>query len=74
MPERAAGPGPSGTSNGRTEVTVSSPVFAFLFLFPFSDSRVLVPAVAVLVARGCVRLYSRPHIDLQRVAGALCRS
>jgi hypothetical protein len=23
--------------------------------------------------RGCVRLYSRPHIDLLRVAGALCR-
>ncbi|MFF4037103.1 putative leader peptide [Streptomyces sp. NPDC001816] len=34
----------------------------------------LVPAAGVLVARGCVRLYSRPHIDLQRVAGALCRS
>ncbi|MGW3727746.1 putative leader peptide [Streptomyces sp. NPDC000851] len=34
----------------------------------------LVPAVGALVARGCVRLYSRPHIDLQRVAGALCRS
>ncbi|WP_374205518.1 putative leader peptide [Streptomyces sioyaensis] len=28
----------------------------------------------VLAARGCVRLYSRAHIDLQRVAGALCRS
>ncbi|MFF7205617.1 putative leader peptide [Streptomyces sp. NPDC008141] len=38
----------------------------------FPDSRVLVPAAGVLVARGCVRLYSRPHIDLQRVAGALC--
>ncbi|MGW4565243.1 putative leader peptide [Streptomyces sp. NPDC004561] len=25
-------------------------------------------------SRGCVRLYSRPHTDLQRVAGALCRS
>ncbi|MGP4086168.1 putative leader peptide [Streptomyces sp. KR55] len=37
-------------------------------------SRVLVPAVGVLVARGCVHLYSRPHIDLQRVAGALCCS
>ncbi|MFF2124495.1 putative leader peptide [Streptomyces olivochromogenes] len=27
----------------------------------------------VLTPRRCVRLYSRPHIDLQRVAGALCR-
>ncbi|MFD5328254.1 putative leader peptide [Streptomyces sp. NPDC127092] len=36
-------------------------------------SRVLVPAAAVLVARGCVRLHSRTHIDLRRVAGALCR-
>ncbi|MER6787466.1 putative leader peptide [Streptomyces sp. NPDC000658] len=24
--------------------------------------------------RGAVRLHSRPHIDLQRVAGALCCS
>jgi hypothetical protein len=36
-------------------------------------SRVLVPAAEALVARGCVHLYSRPHIDLQRVAAALCR-
>ncbi|MCW2872771.1 MAG: hypothetical protein JWL99_4091 [Streptomyces oryziradicis] len=28
--------------------------------------------VTVLAPRRCVRLYSRPHIDLQRVAGALC--
>ncbi|WP_406865542.1 putative leader peptide [Streptomyces sp. HUAS MG47] len=34
----------------------------------------LVPAPAVLVARGCVRLYARTHVDLRRVAGALCRS
>ncbi|WP_414720952.1 putative leader peptide [Streptomyces sp.] len=53
----------AGRTAGRAEVTVVSPV-----------SRVLVPAARVLVARGCVRLYSRPHIDLQRVAGALCRS
>ncbi|WP_443031791.1 putative leader peptide [Streptomyces sp. CA-210063] len=39
-----------------------------------SVSRVLVPAAEALVARGCVRLYSRTHIDLRRVAGALCRS
>ncbi|MHA5047058.1 putative leader peptide [Streptomyces sp. SD15] len=37
-----------------------------------------VPAVSglrvmVLVPRHRVHLYSRPHIDLQRVAGALCR-
>ncbi|MFD3437136.1 putative leader peptide [Streptomyces sp. NPDC058685] len=50
-----------GQTAERAEVTMVSPV-----------SRVLVPAVGVLVARGCVRLYSRPHIDLQRVAGALC--
>ncbi|MFD6109900.1 putative leader peptide [Streptomyces yangpuensis] len=37
-------------------------------------SHVLLPAAAVLVARGCLRLHSRPHIDLQRVAGSLCRS
>ncbi|MFJ8691759.1 putative leader peptide [Streptomyces roseolilacinus] len=47
-------------------MTVSSPVFP--------ASRVLVPAAVVLIAHGCVRLHSRPHIDLQRVAGALCRS
>ncbi|MFG2290428.1 putative leader peptide [Streptomyces sp. NPDC048595] len=29
-------------------------------------------AVADVAPRGCVRLYGRPHIDLQRVAGALC--
>lgn len=28
----------------------------------------------VLPARGSVHLYTRAHIDLQRVAGALCRS
>jgi hypothetical protein len=28
----------------------------------------------VLAPRRRVHLYSRPHIDLQRVAGALCRS
>ncbi|WP_390899227.1 putative leader peptide [Streptomyces mirabilis] len=33
-----------------------------------SDLRVM-----VLAPRRRVRLYSRPHIDLQRVAGALCR-
>ncbi|MGW0882689.1 putative leader peptide [Streptomyces sp. NPDC002671] len=53
----------AGQTAGRAEVTVLPAV-----------SRVLVPAAGVLVARGCVRLYSRPHIDLQRVAGALCRS
>ncbi|WP_373465238.1 putative leader peptide [Streptomyces sp. V1I6] len=37
-------------------------------------SRVLVPAVGLRAEHGCVRLYSRPHIDLQRVAGALCCS
>ncbi|WP_374328021.1 putative leader peptide [Streptomyces sp. PSKA30] len=58
-----AGPFRAGQAAGRAEVTVLSPV-----------SRVLVPAVGVLLARGCVRLYSRPHIDLQRVAGALCCS
>ncbi|MFE6130859.1 putative leader peptide [Streptomyces sp. NPDC056437] len=51
----------AGQAAERAEVTVLSPA-----------SRMLVPAVGVLVARGCVRLYSRPHIDLQRVAGALC--
>jgi hypothetical protein len=30
--------------------------------------------VTVLAPRGCVHLYSRFHIDLQRVAGALCRA
>lgn len=30
--------------------------------------------VTVLAPRGCVHLYSRHHIDLQRVAGALCCS
>ncbi|WP_373295928.1 putative leader peptide [Streptomyces roseolilacinus] len=34
----------------------------------------LAPAAAVLLAHGCVRPHSRPHIDLRRVAGALCRS
>ncbi|MEV7346398.1 putative leader peptide [Streptomyces sp. NPDC093544] len=29
--------------------------------------------VLVLAPRPRVHLYSRPHIDLQRVAGALCR-
>ncbi|MET7440806.1 putative leader peptide [Streptomyces sp. NPDC004082] len=29
--------------------------------------------VVTFTPRGCVRLYSRPHIDLLRVAGALCR-
>lgn len=29
---------------------------------------------AVLFIRHAVRLHSRPHIDLQRVAGALCCS
>ncbi|MFE9768592.1 putative leader peptide [Streptomyces sp. NPDC005808] len=29
--------------------------------------------VLVLAPRRRVHLYSRPHIDLQRVAGALCR-
>ncbi|WP_371600739.1 putative leader peptide [Streptomyces sp. NBC_00564] len=29
--------------------------------------------VMVLAPRRRVHLYSRPHIDLQRVAGALCR-
>ncbi|SOE32013.1 hypothetical protein SAMN05442782_8957 [Streptomyces sp. OK228] len=29
--------------------------------------------VVALVPRRRVHLYSRPHIDLQRVAGALCR-
>ncbi|MFI9103091.1 putative leader peptide [Streptomyces fildesensis] len=28
--------------------------------------------VESLVPRGCVHLYSRSHIDLLRVAGALC--
>ncbi|WP_406458091.1 putative leader peptide [Streptomyces sp. NBC_00876] len=32
------------------------------------------PLVRVLAPRRRVHLYSRPHIDLQRVAGALCRS
>jgi hypothetical protein len=32
------------------------------------------PPAVLLAVRGCVRLYSRPHIDLQRVAGALCCS
>ncbi|MEV0222493.1 putative leader peptide [Streptomyces sp. NPDC050704] len=30
--------------------------------------------VATLVPRRRVHLYTRPHIDLLRVAGALCRS
>ncbi|WP_399130738.1 putative leader peptide [Streptomyces sp. ITFR-16] len=32
------------------------------------------PPVRVLAPRRRVHLYSRPHIDLQRVAGALCCS
>ncbi|MFE9680929.1 putative leader peptide [Streptomyces sp. NPDC006285] len=32
----------------------------------------LVPAAGAGATRGCVRPYSRPHIDLRRVAGALC--
>ncbi|MER6117625.1 putative leader peptide [Streptomyces sp. NPDC001743] len=32
------------------------------------------PLVKVLAPRCRVHLYSRPHIDLQRVAGALCCS
>ncbi|WP_363325539.1 putative leader peptide [uncultured Streptomyces sp.] len=32
------------------------------------------PPVRALVPRRRVHLYTRPHIDLQRVAGALCRS
>ncbi|MFI6948000.1 putative leader peptide [Streptomyces sp. NPDC050422] len=32
------------------------------------------PLVKVLAPRRRVHLYSRPHIDLQRVAGALCCS
>ncbi|MET9364554.1 putative leader peptide [Streptomyces sp. NPDC006632] len=31
-------------------------------------------ATQICAARGCVHLYSRLHIDLQRVACALCRS
>ncbi|MGP4091994.1 putative leader peptide [Streptomyces sp. KR55] len=31
------------------------------------------PHPRVLNPRRVVRLHSRPHIDLQRVAGALCR-
>ncbi|WP_412556213.1 putative leader peptide [Streptomyces glaucescens] len=31
------------------------------------------PRPRVLNPRRVVRLHSRPHIDLQRVAGALCR-
>ena len=30
--------------------------------------------MSILAPRGCVRLYTRPHIDLLRVAGALCCS
>ncbi|MGW0790168.1 putative leader peptide [Streptomyces sp. NPDC002911] len=52
----------AGQTAGRAEVTVVPTV-----------SRALVPAVGVRAAHGCVRLHSRPHIDLQRVAGALCR-
>ncbi|WP_323177909.1 putative leader peptide [Streptomyces sp. NBC_00083] len=40
----------------------------------FSLPRLLAPAAPGRTARGCVRLYSRLHIDLQRVACALCRS
>ncbi|WP_315986310.1 putative leader peptide [Streptomyces sp. OR43] len=32
------------------------------------------PLVRVLAPRRRVHLYTRPHIDLQRVAGALCCS
>ncbi|MFB7313397.1 putative leader peptide [Streptomyces sp. NPDC056192] len=32
------------------------------------------PPARVLLPRRSVHLYSRPHIDLQRVAGALCCS
>ncbi|MGW0560520.1 putative leader peptide [Streptomyces sp. NPDC003016] len=55
------GPFRAGPAARRAEVTVLSPV-----------PRVFVPAVGVRAAQGCVRLFSRPHIDLQRVAGALC--
>ncbi|MFI6335564.1 putative leader peptide [Streptomyces sp. NPDC050535] len=34
---------------------------------------VLLLRVMVLAPRRRVHLYTRPHIDLQRVAGALCR-
>ncbi|WP_325051365.1 putative leader peptide [Streptomyces corynorhini] len=32
------------------------------------------PPAKILAPRRSVHLYSRPHIDLQRVAGALCCS
>lgn len=43
---------------------------------PVSAPRVAVIAarVAVIAPSRRVHLYSRPHIDLQRVAAALCRS
>ncbi|MGW1091189.1 DMT family transporter [Streptomyces sp. NPDC002596] len=51
---------PSGPPRRRAEVTVMPPV-----------SRLPVRALA---PRRRLHLYSRPHIDLQRVAGALCCS
>lgn len=41
---------------------------------PASASVSAAPRVKVIAPRPQVHLYSRPHIDLQRVAGALCRS
>ncbi|MFF5563063.1 putative leader peptide [Streptomyces sp. NPDC012623] len=37
-------------------------------------SPLTLPPARVLSPRRSVHLYSRPHIDLQRVAGALCRA
>lgn len=53
--------GRGGREAGRVEVMAMQPV----------SSRYV---VVDLAPRGCVRLYSRPHIDLLRVAGALCCS
>jgi hypothetical protein len=62
---------------GGTEVThvaaesVLSPLSSLSVLYPLSalSSR----CVAKIAPSRRVHLYSRPHIDLQRVAGALCR-
>ncbi|WP_443058310.1 putative leader peptide [Streptomyces sp. NBC_00442] len=79
LPRRARqGPFVSGPADERAEVTV-------LFPHPTAltpTARVRAPqvratqghATQICAARGCVHLYSRLHIDLQRVACALCRS
>ncbi|MEV8317838.1 putative leader peptide [Streptomyces sp. NPDC059900] len=58
----------------RVEVGDVSVMLPVLPAAPASASVSAAPRVKVIAPRPQVHLYSRPHIDLQRVAGALCRS